>query len=87
MTETVDPPTMFYTVNDLSEGTRYKFVVAAKSNNGEGPRSIPVEVKTIDFSESYHTYDDDDDAMILRLLLIHFHVDPKYMFITLKNYI
>ncbi|XP_052674686.1 fibronectin type III domain-containing protein 2-like isoform X1 [Crassostrea angulata] len=50
MTETVDPPTMFYTVNDLSEGTRYKFDVAAKSNNGEGPRSIPVEVKTIDFN-------------------------------------
>lgn len=75
MTETVDPPTMFYTVNDLSEGTRYKFDVAAKSNNGEGPRSIPVEVKTIDFSESYHTYD--DDIIILRLLLIHFHVDTK----------
>nr|XP_022322866.1 phosphatidylinositol phosphatase PTPRQ-like [Crassostrea virginica] len=50
MTETVDPPTLFYTVNDLSEGSRYQFDVAARSNNGEGPRSIPVEVKTIDFN-------------------------------------
>ncbi|XP_078323017.1 fibronectin type III domain-containing protein 2-like [Crassostrea virginica] len=50
MTETVDPPTLFYTINDLSEGSRYQFDVAARSNNGEGPRSIPVEVKTIDFN-------------------------------------
>ncbi|XP_078324869.1 fibronectin type III domain-containing protein 2-like [Crassostrea virginica] len=53
MTETVDPPTLFYTVNDLSEGSRYQFDVAARSNNGEGPRSIPVEVKTIDFNPPY----------------------------------
>lgn len=51
MTETVKPPNLFYTVNDLSEGTRYQFDVAARSNNGEGPRSVPVEVKTIDFSK------------------------------------
>ncbi|XP_062602105.1 fibronectin type III domain-containing protein 2-like isoform X1 [Saccostrea cucullata] len=37
-------------VNDLSEGTRYVMQVAARSNNGEGDRSIPREVFTIDFN-------------------------------------
>ncbi|XP_048778746.2 fibronectin type III domain-containing protein 2-like isoform X2 [Ostrea edulis] len=50
MTAEVNPPVQYHTVNDLSEGTRYVMEVAARSNNGEGPKSIPQEVRTIDFN-------------------------------------
>lgn len=53
MTDVVSPPAQFHTVEDLSEGTRYVMEVAARSNNGEGPKSIPQEVRTIDFSKLY----------------------------------
>ncbi|XP_022324184.2 fibronectin type III domain-containing protein 2-like [Crassostrea virginica] len=50
MSEIVSPPTQFHTVSDLSEGTRYVMEVAARSNNGEGPKSVPQEVRTVDFN-------------------------------------
>lgn len=53
MTDVVSPPGQYHTVEDLSEGTRYVMEVAARSNNGEGPKSVPQEVRTIDFSKSY----------------------------------
>lgn len=54
MIEIVDLFIMFYIVNDLFEGIWYKFDVVVKLNNGEGLRSIFVEVKIIDFSEFYY---------------------------------
>ncbi|XP_052675091.1 fibronectin type III domain-containing protein 2-like isoform X2 [Crassostrea angulata] len=50
MTDVVSPPGQYHTVEDLSEGTRYVMEVAARSNNGEGPKSVPQEVRTIDFN-------------------------------------
>lgn len=75
MIEIVDLFIMFYIVNDLFEGIWYKFDVVVKLNNGEGLRSIFVEVKIIDFSEFYYIYD--DEIIILCLLLIYFYVDIK----------
>lgn len=63
MTAEVNPPVQYHTVNDLSEGTRYVMEVAARSNNGEGPKSIPQEVRTIDFSKL------SQNKKILRILI------------------
>lgn len=43
---TVSPPENTFTIKDLSEGTTYKFEISAKSDNGEGMRSLPIEGAT-----------------------------------------
>ena len=52
---TVSPPENTFTIKDLSEGTTYKFEVSAKSDNGEGIRSLPIEGATQRFSK-YSSY-------------------------------
>ena len=48
---TVNPPKNMYVIKDLTEGTSYKIEVSAKSDNGEGERSIPIEGSTQRFSK------------------------------------
>lgn len=43
---TVKPPKNMYVIKDLTEGTSYKIQVSAKSDNGEGEKSIPIEGST-----------------------------------------
>ncbi|KAK3083410.1 hypothetical protein FSP39_021918 [Pinctada imbricata] len=42
----VDPPVNNYVLYDLVEGTRYNIMVSAFSDNGESPKSMPLEVMT-----------------------------------------
>lgn len=47
----VDPPVNNYVLYDLVEGTRYTIMVSAFSDNGESPKSMPLEVMTDSYSK------------------------------------